>query len=228
MIYTITVEFQEQKHTFSSIHKEFYWLEKKMTNEIGWIGLDELNVWWGVRENINKVTEEAVRRIQEDQKKAQQTSQQIKKDKAINNKFAKFLSFLIEDIKNDELIKQIYRTFFTTIHEETEMTHIRKSMNTVVVVGIFMPFYQEQIKEIKLEDIYQDIRYFDGDVHLTKYIEYIKQLLPKYHDNIMIDKQEFIKLLKNISEQYQLTEKLTTEKAIEFENTLKTELKIKE
>jgi hypothetical protein len=78
-------------------------------------------------------------------------------------------------------------------------------MNTIVVVGMFMPFYQAEIQQLGLETIYQDIRYFDGDVHLTKYITYIKQLLPKHHDNINIEKQEFIKLLTLISEYYQLT-----------------------
>jgi len=101
-------------------------------------------------------------------------------------------------------------------------------MNTVVVVDIFMPFYQEEIKDLELESIYQDIRDFDRDVHLTKYINYIKNLLPKHHNNIVIDKQEFIKLLAYIAEYYHLTERLSAEKAIEFENTLKKELSLNE
>ncbi len=94
------------------------------------------------------MTEEAVRRIQENQKKAQQIGQDIKKDKDTNSKFAKFLTFLLKDIKNDALIKQIYTTFFKTINEETALTHIRKNMNTIVVVGMFMPFYQGEIKDL--------------------------------------------------------------------------------
>jgi hypothetical protein len=101
-------------------------------------------------------------------------------------------------------------------------------MNTIVVVGMFVPFYQEMIKELELEWIYQDIRYFDGDVYLTKYINFIKQLLPKYHDNIIIDKQEFTKLLTDISEYYELTEKLSEEKAIEFKKTIQKELSLNE
>ncbi|HBB04845.1 TPA: hypothetical protein DCZ39_08430 [Patescibacteria group bacterium] len=134
----------------------------------------------------------------------------------------------MKDIKNDHVIKQIYTVFFKTRNEETELVHLRKSMNTVVVVGIFMPFYQEEIKELELQSFYQDIFYFDGDIHLTKYIEYIKKLLPKYHDNIVIDKKEFTKLLTHIAEYYHLTEKLSTEKAIEFEDTIKKELSLNE
>jgi len=199
-----------------------------MADEVGGTGLDDLNAWWQVREDTNKVTEEAVRRVQENQKKAQQIGQDIKKDKATNNKFAKFLTFLLKDIKSDIVIKQIYHTFFKTTHEETELVHLRKSMNTIVVVGMFMPFYQTEIKELELDIVYQDLRNFDNDVHLTKYINYIKNLLPKYHDNINIDKTEFTKLLTYIAEYYELTEKLSAEKAIEFENTIKKELALNE
>jgi len=172
------------------------------------------------------VTEEAVRRVQDDQKKAQQVGQDIKKDKATNNNLAKFLTFLLKDIKSDTVIKQIYHTFFKTRHEETDLVHLRKSMNTIVVIGMFVPFYQEEIKKLDLESIYQDIWVFDGDVYLTKYINYIKELLPKHHDNITIDKQEFTKLLTYIAEYYQLTEKLSSEKTIEFENTITKELSL--
>ena len=197
-----------------------------MADVAGGIGLDGLSGWWEVREDVNKVTEEAVKRVQDDQKKAQQIGQDIKKDKATNDRFAKFLTFLLKDIKSDILMKQIYQTFFKTRNEETDLVHLRKSMNTIVVVGMFVPFYQPEIKELWLESVYQDIWNFDGDVNLTEYINYIKQLLPQHHDNITIDKEEFIKLLTHISEYYQLTEKLSSEKAIEFENTLKKEISL--
>jgi len=199
-----------------------------MADEIGGSGLDELNAWGQVREDTNKVTEEAVRRIQENQKKAQQVGQDIKNDKATNNKFAKFLTFLLRDIRNDHLIKQIYQVFFKTKHEETDMIHIKKNMNTVVVVWVFMPFYQAEIKDLGLVPTYQDIFSFDGDIYLTKYIEYIKNLLPKHHDTMIIDTQEFIRLLTMIAEYYHLTEKLSDEKTIEFEKTIKKELTFKE
>jgi hypothetical protein len=43
MIYTITVEFQEQKHTFLSINKQFYLKIYVMANETGEMSFDELN-----------------------------------------------------------------------------------------------------------------------------------------------------------------------------------------
>jgi len=191
-------------------------------------GLDDVNMWGQVREDTNKVTEEAVRRVQDDQKKAQQVGQDIKNDKATNNKFAKFLTFLLKDIKNDNLIKQLYTVFFKTKSEEADLTHLKKNADTALIVGIFVPFYQDEIKELELESMYQDIFAFNGDVHLTKYIKYIKHLLPKHHDNVAIDKQEFVRLLARTTEYYHLTEKLSSEKASEFENTIKKELSFNE
>jgi hypothetical protein len=101
-------------------------------------------------------------------------------------------------------------------------------MNTMLLVGMFVPFYQNEIKESELEHIYQDIFNFDGDIDLTGYIKYIKQLLPKYHDNMEINKQEFTKLLTQIAEYYHLTEKLSTENTVEFEDTIKKELSLNE
>ncbi len=199
-----------------------------MTDEIGGSELNDLNTWWQVRENTNKVTEEAIRRIQENQKKAQQIGQDIKKDKDTNSKFAKFLTFLLKDIKNDTLIKQIYITFFKTINEKTALTHIRKNMNTLMMIGMFIPFYQGEIKDLGLDAVYQEIWDFDGEVYLTKYIDYIKVLLLKYHDNISIDKKQFTKLITSIAEYYQLTEKLSPENTIEFENTIQKELSLNE
>ena len=197
-----------------------------MSDEIGGMGMDEINVWWGVREDSNKVTEEAVRRVQDDQKKAQQVGQQIKDDKANNNKFAQFLAFLLKDIKNDSLVKQIYHTFFKTRHEETDLIHLRKNMNTAVVVGMFVPFYETEIDNIGLKGTYEELRDFDGEVNLTKYIKYIKHLLPKFHDNVTIEKEEFTKLLTHIAEYYRLTEKLSEEKALELNTTIKKELSL--
>ena len=199
-----------------------------MTNETGGISFDEFNSWWQVREDTNKVTEEAVRRIQDNQKKAQQVGQDIKNDKATNDKFANFLAFLLSDIKSDTLIKQLYQTFFKTINQDTEIPQIKNSKNITLIIGMFVPFYEQQIKELKLNETYQDIRSFQGDISLTTYIEYIKNLLSKHDNNIKLNKEAFSKLLSYLAEYYQLIEKLSPEKANEFEDTIKKELDLYE
>jgi hypothetical protein len=65
------------------------------------------------------VTEEAVRRIQDQSKKAQQVHQQIQQDKANNNTIAQFLGFLIEAIKNEHIVSLLYDVFFKTRNPET-------------------------------------------------------------------------------------------------------------
>jgi hypothetical protein len=131
---------------------------------------------------------------------------------------------LLKDIKNDTVVKQIYHTFFKTKDEETDLVHLRKNINTTIIVGMFAPFYAAQMKELGLVDIYQDLWDFDQDAYLTGYISYIKQLLPKYHDGVIIDRQDFISLLTSVSEYYELIEKLSTEKVGEFKDTLKKEI----
>ena len=181
-----------------------------------------------MREDTNKVTEEAVRRIQDNQKKAQQIGQDIKNDKATNNKFANFLAFLLSDIKSDTLIKQLYQTFFTTIEQETEVPNIKNSRDITLIVGMFVPFYEQYIKEIQLNDHYQDIRHFEGNISLTIYIEYIKKLITKHQKHMNLKKESFAKLLSYLAEYYQLIEKLPPEKANEFELTIKKELNLHE
>lgn len=197
-----------------------------MANETGGISFDELNNWWQIRENTNNVTEEAIRRIQDNQKKAQKTQQDIKNDKANNDKFANFLAFLLSDIKNDILIKQLYQTFFTTTQQETEVPNIKNSRDIAFIVGIFVPFYEQQIKELQLNENYQDIRPFQENISLTIYIEYIKKLIIKHQKHMNIKKEAFGKLLSYLAEYYQLIEKLAPEKTLEFENTIKKELNL--
>jgi DNA-binding transcriptional regulator GbsR (MarR family) len=87
-----------------------------------------------VREDNNKVTEEAVQRVQAQSKQAKQIAQQIKKDKAINNQLARFLTLLMQKIENEELIKAIVSTFFKTTDQRNQITYLRKDINIYVVV----------------------------------------------------------------------------------------------
>jgi hypothetical protein len=75
-----------------------------------------------------------VQRIQSQSKQAKQIAQQIKKDKAINYHLAQFLSFLMKEIQNEELIKAITDTFFKTTNPKDQITYLRKDINTYVVV----------------------------------------------------------------------------------------------
>jgi uncharacterized membrane-anchored protein YjiN (DUF445 family) len=80
------------------------------------------------------VSETAVQKVQEEARQAKQVAQQLKKDKAMNDKFAQFLTFLMQTITNEAIIKGIYDTFFTTVDYKTHITYLRKNMNSIVVV----------------------------------------------------------------------------------------------
>ncbi len=173
-----------------------------MVNEVAGIGewIDSSQA----REDVNKVSEQAVKKAQSDEKKAKQVQQQIQKSKQENNKIAAFLTFLLRDLTNDALITALYNAFFKVYHEKKSVTYLRKSINSVVVVGFFAPFYWDKIQEYQLQDYFSDL--FDAgtvlDVH--KYLQYIKQLSRKHHDNIPIAVSNLVTLLVEIIREYDL------------------------
>lgn len=194
-----------------------------MANEVSWIW-EGLDVWWQVRSDVNKVTEEAVRRVQDNQKKAQQISKQIKDEKDINNNLAKFLSFILKEVKNDHIIKSVYNVFFKIKNPKTDTTYLRKSINIFVIVWLFIPFYPKQMEEMWILWFYGDIFDSKSDTTLTKYISYLKKLSKKYHDNIPLDKNEFIDLLTNVLQYFKLVNDLDSAKQQELKLNLSKEL----
>ncbi len=148
-----------------------------------------------VREDNNKVTEEAVQRIQAQSKQAKQIAQQIKKDKAINNQLAKFLWMLMQKIENEELIKAIVKTFFRTTDQKNQITYLRKDINTYVVVWFFVPFFLEEAEELKIMPFYDKIWVRTAWSSLEKYIVYLWKVSEVYHDNIPIDQGPLITLI---------------------------------
>lgn len=156
----------------------------------------------GIRSDINQVTEEDVQRIQENSKKAQQIAQQIKKDKAINQQLAQFLTFLMKEIEDEELIKALYRSFFRTTDPQNQITYLRKDINTYVLVGFFAPFYLEEIKEYRIQKLFEPLGATIAGENLKNYTNYLKQLSGNYHDNIPIDQKALIELIILIIKKY--------------------------
>jgi len=173
-----------------------------MANEV-WGIWEWLDIGWAPRQDINKVTEEAVRRIQEEAKQAKQVHQQIKQDKQANSKLADFLGFLLKSIKDDSIISLLYELFFKTKHPKTGTTYIRKKINTIVIVWFFFPFYQKDAKDIWITTFFEDISW-NEPMNLTWYINYIKKLSIKYHDNIPLDSDLIMKFLILIIWHYKL------------------------
>lgn len=173
----------------------FYRLEL-MVNESGsvWEGID---IGWTPRENTNKITEEAVRRIQDQSKKSQQVHKQIQQDKKTNTTIADFLSFLLDHIKNNDILKSLHELFFKIKQPDTGTTYIRKKINAIVIVWFFFPFYPTEAKKFWITPLFENLLH-NEPLNITGYIDYIKRLSWKYHDNIALDPDLLVSFIIDI------------------------------
>ena len=172
-----------------------------------------------VREDNNKVTEEAVQRVQAQSKQAKQIAQQIKKDKAINNQLAKFLTMLMQKIDNEELIKAIVSTFFKTTDQRNQITYLRKDINIYVVVWFFVPFFLKEAEELKIMSFYENLWVKTAWSNLENYILYLWKVSEVYHDNIPIDQWPLITLIILIAQTWILKDNKQDYEALR-QNTL--------
>ncbi|HOG14995.1 MAG TPA: hypothetical protein PK674_00175 [Candidatus Absconditabacterales bacterium] len=165
-----------------------------MVNEIFSPG-EGIDAGESVRQDISKVTEQDIKRVQGDSAKAKQVQDEIKKTKATNNNIAKFLSFLLKNIKNEELISAIYDTFFKVVDTRTQTIYLRKSINNIVVIGFFAPFFLNEINKFGLNIYFTELLNDKSGNSMVEYIAYIKKLSKKYHDNVPINKDVLLNLL---------------------------------
>ena len=140
-----------------------------MVNEF-WNLWEWVDIGWAPRQDINKITEEAIKRIQEETKQAKQTHQQIQQNKKVNNKLATFLTFLINDIKEEKIISLLYELFFKTKHESTWTNYIRKKINITVIIWFFFPFYIKKATEIGINSFFEEL-ISKETINLTEYIK---------------------------------------------------------
>jgi hypothetical protein len=96
-------------------------------------------------------------------------------------------------------------------HPETGTSYIKKNINTIVVVGMFVPFYTEATEKAGLRQFYADFYDFK-ELALTEYVHYIKNLSSKYHDNVPLDKKIFLHFLIDVLGYYHLVDATTLHK----------------
>ena len=168
-----------------------------MAEEVSGI-IESWETWWSLKE---WVTEADVQRVQESTRQIKKVAQQLQQDKKQNNQLANFLSFLLSEISNENIIKWLYNTFFITVDPKTNIPYFRKSMNDVVVVWIFYPFYLEKAKEIWVSHYYEWLN-CSSQLSIDWYITYLQDLSDHYHDNIPINQSNFVQLLIEIIKQY--------------------------
>lgn len=168
-----------------------------MAEEVIWV-IESWETWWSLKE---WVTEADIQRVQENTRQVKKIAQQLQQDKKQNNQLANFLSFLLGEISNDKIIKWLYNTFFITIDPQTDIPYFRKSMNDVVVVWLFFPFYTEKAKEIWVAHYYENLNN-SWTKTIEWYIKYLQDLSDHYHDNIPINQASFVELLVEILKEF--------------------------
>ena len=168
-----------------------------MVEEVVWI-IESWETWWSLKE---WVTEADVQRVQENARQAKKVAQQLQQDKKQNNQLANFLTFLLGEISNEKIIKWLYDTFFITIDPKTNIPYFRKSMNDVVVVWLFYPFFSEKAEELWVSHYYKNLSN-SWTKSIEWYIKYLQELSDNYHDNIPIDQKSFVNLLVEILKEF--------------------------
>jgi len=166
--------------------------------------MDELNIWaiesgesWS--NSAEWVKEQDIQKIQEEARQVQKVAQQLKKSKAANNQFAGFLSFLMRTL-DDEIITQIYDTFYTTTDTKTGITYLRKNANYIVICGIFFPFFQQEASKYNLHKLFGPL--LTSEITIKSYLKYLQAISNKYHDNIPLKQDHLIHLLFLIFQKY--------------------------
>jgi hypothetical protein len=122
------------------------------------------------------------------------------------------LQFLLKEIKNEDLISYMYKTFFIVTNPKTWARYYKKQVNNIVIVWFFAPFFWDKIVEYKLQNYYEDIK-IQWNITLASYIDYIKQLSKKHHDNIPVDKDSLLNLLCLIIMEFGLSNNSITDQS---------------
>jgi hypothetical protein len=168
-----------------------------MAEEVVWV-IESWESWWSLKE---WVTEADVQRVQEDARQAKKVAQQLQQDKKQNNQLANFLSFLLSELTNEKIIKWLYDTFFITIDPKTNTAYFRKSMNDVIVVWLFYPFFKDKADELWVSHFYENLNWA-GRKNINDYILFLQDLSDHYHDNIPVDHENFLNLLVEILKEF--------------------------
>lgn len=182
-----------------------------MSNEMWWI-TDWIDAGEWVRKDTNKVTEQDVKRAQSDWAQVKKVQDLIKKKKIENNDIANFLAFLLKTIKNEQIISSIYNTFFKVTDNKTNISYLRKSMNNLVIVWFFAPFFPKELEKFRLKTYFQGFCKLDWKLlSFAEYIIYIKKLSSKYHDNVPINQWQLLELLALIIWEFWISKEALTE-----------------
>lgn len=197
------------------------------------MSFDEL--WWLWQQidtnNTNnewteKITDAMKEAIAEQARQSKAIAWQIAGSKAQHNAYAKFLTFLLGQIKSETLISILYNLFFTTKDPYHWTKYIRKSWNYPVIVGMFVPFFWDKITEYKMQSLYSSLYDVNMIINPTNYLIYLKRLASVMHDNIALDQELLLQCIMEIYKEFHIIDPqaLTEEKYEQIHALIKQEL----
>lgn len=135
------------------------------------------SIAWEVSQWIT-ISQEHINAIRESEQQSAQAAAQRKQSKVTASWLSSFLSFVFKSIyNNDELHQSIYQTFFVHKNSDSWLLERHKTINTELLVGLFVAFYPQKAKEFWLISIYE--RYYDfySPLNLSKYLHSIKAMM---------------------------------------------------
>lgn len=193
--------------------------------EIWWLW-QQLDTGSSNNEWTEKITDAMKEAVAEQARQSKAIAGHIAGSKAQHNAYAKFLIFLLSQIKSETLISILYNLFFVTKDPYHGTKYIRKSSNYPVIIGMFVPFFWDKIIEYKMQSLYSTLYDPTMIITPTNYLIYLKQLANSMHDNIALDQELLLQCIMEIYKEFHIIDPkaLTEEKYEQIHTLIKQEL----
>lgn len=193
--------------------------------EIWWLW-QQLDTGSSNNEWTEKITDAMKEAVAEQARQSKAIAGQIAGSKAQHNAYAKFLIFLLSQIKSETLISILYNLFFVTKDTYHGTKYIRKSSNYPVIIGMFVPFFWDKIIEYKMQSLYSTLYDPTMTITPTNYLIYLKQLASSMHDNIALDQELLLQCIMEIYKEFHIIDPqaLTEEKYEQIHALIRQEL----
>ena len=169
---------------------------EEMTPSFEWYDTHEWSESAGSwQEQHNKVSEADSKRIEQSQKKAKQMGWFIAKKKQQNSRIAQFITFILQEVENDEIYTYTLSLFFKE-HPASGSKIIASDMHALTFIWLFIPFYQSQAEEF---GVLPPFKSFVHNTHsLSWYTQYVTTLLTKYYKPEPQKWETMVTLIKTI------------------------------
>ncbi len=186
----------------------------------------QIETQWSGSEQAERITDAMREAVAEQGRQSKIIAGKIAGSKAQHHAYAKFLIFLLWELKSEALITTLYKLFFTTKDPHHGTVYIRKSTNYPVIIWLFVPFYRDKVREYKMESLYKSL--YDPTITITptNYLHYLKKLASALHDNIALDQSLLLQCVMEILKEYHIVDPqaLTEEKYEQIYALIKQEL----